>query len=149
MASSSSPDPACIFCRIAQGQAPAEIIYQDQDTVAFLDVRPSSPGHTLVICQDHHQNLHHIPEAALTAVARTSQRVARAIQRTLEPDGLRVAQFNGAAAGQTVFHYHVHLVPVRQGQGRGIHGREAADPASLEAMAAQLREAIQDPLETS
>lgn len=136
-------DPDCIFCRIATGHAPAEIVHEDDATVAFLDIRPSSPGHTLVICRAHHDNLYDVSAEALAAVAATSQRLARAIHGALQPDGLRVAQFNGAAAGQTVFHYHVHLVPVNQGQGRGIHGREAADPTALKDVGARIRAALQ------
>lgn len=139
---SSPHDPHCIFCRIATGEAPAEIVHEDDTTVAFLDIRPSSPGHALVICRDHHDNLYDVPEAALGAVALTSQRLARAIRQALQPDGLRMAQFNGAAAGQTVFHYHVHLVPTSRGQGRGVHGREAAHPAALKAIGERIRAAL-------
>jgi len=143
MSSTTPHAPDCIFCKIATGKAPAEIIYEDDATVAFLDIRPSHPGHTLVICRDHHENLHDVSETALTAVAMASQRVARAIQTALRPDGLRVAQFNGAPAGQTVFHYHVHLVPVSQGQGRGIHGREAMDAVALKEIGGRIRAALQ------
>lgn len=132
----------CIFCRIVAGTAPAEIVHEDESSIAFLDIRPSAPGHTLVISKEHHENLFEASPAALAGVGRATQRVALGIRQALNPDGLRVAQFNGAAAGQTVFHFHVHLVPVSAGQPRGIHGRSAVSPEELQAVAARIREAL-------
>ena len=133
----------CIFCKIVRGEIPAIKVHEDAQTLTFMDVRPASPGHTLVISKAHAPNLLEIAEADLLAVASTVQRVARAVQKALSPDGIRIGQFNGAAAGQTVLHYHVHIVPIREGQKAGAHGRELANPEQLKALAAQIRAALE------
>jgi histidine triad (HIT) family protein len=133
----------CIFCKIVRGEIPAIKVHEDAQTLTFMDVRPASPGHTLVISKAHAPNLLEIAEADLLAVASTVQRVARAVQKALSPDGIRIGQFNGAAAGQTVLHYHVHIVPMREGQKAGAHGREPANPEQLKVLAAQIRAALE------
>ncbi len=133
----------CIFCKIVRGEIPAVKVHEDAQTLTFMDVRPASPGHTLVISKAHAPNLLEIAEADLLAVASTVQRVARAVQKALSPDGIRIGQFNGAAAGQTVLHYHVHIVPMREGQKAGAHGREPANPEQLKVLAAQIRAALE------
>ena len=137
------PDIACIFCRIESGDAPAARVYEDEQTLAFLDIQPLARGHVLVIPREHVENLYEISDDSLAAVARTSRRLAAALKRVFEPEGLRVFQLNGAPAGQTVFHYHLHLVPKNAGEPdigpAALHGRRLADPAELEALAAQLR----------
>lgn len=136
-------DPAkCIFCKIVRGEIPAVKVYEDEHTLTFMDIQPASPGHTLVISKAHAPNLLEIAEPDLLAVTLTVQRVARAVQQALKPDGLRIGQFNGAAAGQTVLHYHVHIVPMREGQRAGAHGRAPGNPEELKALAAQIREAL-------
>jgi len=132
----------CLFCGIAAGEVPAAKVYEDVATVAFLDVRPASEGHTLVIPKAHYADLMAIDEATVAAVAVTARRLARALKVAFGAAGIRVGQLNGAAAGQTVFHYHVHLVPVREGQRAGLHGRTSAGRAHLEAVAARIRAAL-------
>jgi histidine triad (HIT) family protein len=132
----------CIFCKIARGEAPAVRVYEDDQTLAFMDISPASEGHTLVVSKMHFPNLLAIDTSTLTAVTLASQRLACALDRALQPDGIRVSQFNGAAAGQTVFHYHVHLIPIRQGQQVGAHGRSPADPEALAGIAARIRAAV-------
>lgn len=102
---------ATIFTRIVNGEIPATKVYEDADTLAFLDISPASRGHTLVICKAEVATLTELNDAQLFATARTTQRVTAAIQRALQPDGINIMQNNGAAAGQTVFHYHVHIIP--------------------------------------
>ena len=102
---------ATIFTRIINGEIPALKVYEDVDTLAFLDIAPASPGHTLVICKNEDATLMELSDAQLLATARTTQRVAAALQKALQPDGINIMQNNGMAAGQTVFHYHVHLIP--------------------------------------
>lgn len=133
----------CIFCKIVRGEIPSIKLYEDAQTLAFMDVRPASPGHALVISRAHAPNVLEIAETDLLAVTVAVQRVARAIQTALVPDGMRVSQFNGAAAGQTVFHYHVHIIPMQEGQRTGSHGREPANPQQLESLAAQIRAALE------
>ncbi|MCB1776743.1 MAG: HIT family protein [Candidatus Competibacteraceae bacterium] len=132
----------CIFCKIARGEIPSVKVYEDEHTLTFMDVRPASPGHALVISKAHAANLLEMTEVDLQAVTLTVQRVARAVQKALAPDGIRISQFNGAAAGQTVFHYHVHVIPVQEGQHTGSHGRSSADPQQLALLAAQIRAAL-------
>ena len=100
-----------IFGRIVNGEIPAAKIYEDEATIAFLDILPATRGHTLVICKTETPDLLHMSDADLVAVARTTQRVALALKAALQPDGINIVQNNGAAAGQTVFHYHVHVIP--------------------------------------
>lgn len=133
---------SCVFCQIVRGALPATQVYEDERTLAFMDIQPVSPGHTLVISKAHAANLLELAEPDLLAVAATTQRIARAITQALAPDGLRIAQLNGAAAGQTVFHYHVHLIPAREGQRLTTHGRERAKPQELAALAAQIQAAL-------
>ena len=132
----------CIFCKIARGGIPAIKIHEDQHTLSFMDIQPASPGHLLVISKTHAANLLDIAEANLLAVTLATQRLARAVWKALEPDGIRINQFNGAAAGQSVFHYHVHIIPVQEGQRIGSHGRAPANPEELKALAEKIRQAL-------
>ena len=132
----------CIFCKIARGGIPAIKIHEDQHTLSFMDIQPASPGHLLVISKTHAANLLDIAEADLLAVTLATQRLARAVWKALEPDGIRINQFNGAAAGQSVFHYHVHIIPVQEGQRIGSHGRAPANPEELKALAEKIRQAL-------
>jgi len=107
----------CVFCRIVAGQIPSTRVFEDEHTVAFMDIGQVNPGHVLVAVKRHADNLYALDEAQAAAVARTSARVARAIRDAFKPEGLSVYQANGKAAGQTVFHYHVHLLPRHAGDG--------------------------------
>jgi histidine triad (HIT) family protein len=133
----------CIFCQIARGEAPRFEVCEDELTLAFMDIFPVAEGHTLVVTKEHFASLFEVSTDALTAVASTSLRVAGAIRRALSPDGLGVFQLNGAAAGQTVFHYHMHLIPRRAGEDLRIHGRERADDTRLARVAERLRAALE------
>lgn len=132
----------CIFCKIAKGDLPAIKVHEDEFTITFMDINPASEGHTLVTSREHFANLLEIDTDALTATARTTQRIAKAIQQALRPDGIRIGQFNGAAAGQTVFHYHVHLVPMQLGQRTGAHGRGPGNQEEIRAVAEKIRAAL-------
>ncbi|MDX2168213.1 MAG: HIT domain-containing protein [Deltaproteobacteria bacterium] len=132
----------CIFCRIVAGDAPAHRVHEDAHTLSFMDAFPVTDGHTLVVTKAHAPTIFDASEAALTAVAASARRVAHAIRATLAPDGLMVFQLNGAAAMQTVFHYHRHLMPRRDGEPLALHSRVPGDPARLAEIAAQLRAAL-------
>ncbi len=138
----SSPD--CIFCRIVRGESPCFRIHEDELTLSFLDLFPVADGHTLVVTREHAENVFEASPEALRAVTANVQRVAQAIRRELAPEGLAVVQLNGAAAGQTVFHYHVHLIPRAEGEGLRIHARERGDEARLRELAARLARAVED-----
>ena len=137
-------DHNCLFCKIIRGEADAVVVYDDQHTLAFMDIYPASSGHTLIVSKEHAENVLDLTPTALAAVSATSQRLAHALYQALAPDGLRIMQLNGAAAGQTVFHYHVHCRPVYRDQAdhRTSHGRFRADLATLEAMAQKIRAAL-------
>jgi histidine triad (HIT) family protein len=133
----------CIFCRIVRREAPAHIVCEDERTLVFMDIMPVSEGHTLVIPKAHCDDLFDADPEDLRAVMGVSHRVAHAIGQALRPDGLGVYQLNGSAAGQTVFHYHMHLVPRRHGATLEIHGRRPGDPERLAHIAERLQEALQ------
>ena len=135
-------DENCIFCKIVRGTASATKVFEDDHSLAFMDINPSHEGHTLVISKQHFANVLEIETATLAAVMASVQRLARSINAALAPDGIRIGQFNGAAAGQSVFHYHVHIVPIRAGQSRSIHGRGAGNPNEIQAAADRIRQAL-------
>jgi len=134
----------CVFCGIVEGKIPASVVHEDADTIAFMDIGSVNPGHVLVAAKRHAANIYELDEATGAAVGRTLVRVARAIGEAFAPEGLSQYQANGKLAGQTVFHYHVHLVPRRREDGMKIDwpvrnpGRDA-----LEADAAQIRKMLQ------
>lgn len=132
-------DPQNIFAQIIRGDAPCYKLYEDDDVLAFLDLFPQSHGHALVVPKrSAARNILEVDSDALCKVMGVVQRLTRAIVEELNPDGVQVAQFNGAPAGQTVFHIHVHIVPRYAGQGLGIHAAQKADPAELEQLQARL-----------
>ena len=136
-------DPGCIFCKIVYGEAPAHRVFEDERTLAFMDLFPVAEGHTLVVTREHFADLLAAEPEPIAAAARTAWRVARAIERVFAPEGLGVFQLNRAAAGQTVFHYPVHLIPRRPGEGLKLHGRTPADPERLRANAEALAKALE------
>ncbi len=102
----------CVFCKIvAREIEPPARLYEDTDTLAFLDIQPNNPGHTLVIPKKHLENLYEMDDHALAAVMRTAQKMARAIKAAVGADGINLAMNNESAAGQIVFHAHLHVIP--------------------------------------
>lgn len=131
-----------IFAKILRGEIPACKVYEDEHVLAFMDVMPQSDGHTLVIPKTEAENLFELPPAVLATLIQAVQKIAAAIQAALQPDGLTVMQFNGAAAGQTVFHIHFHVVPRYEGQPLRSHAREMADRALLAGQAEKIKAAL-------
>jgi len=107
----------CVFCKIVAGQIPSTRVFEDEHTLAFMDLGQVNPGNVLVAVKKHAENLYALDDAQAAAVAKASVRVSRAIRDAFKPEGLSVYQANGKAAGQTVFHYHVHLLPRHAGDG--------------------------------
>ncbi|MFP6578395.1 MAG: HIT family protein [Myxococcota bacterium] len=136
----------CIFCAIVAGLAPAARVFDDDDCLAFMDIQPLARGHVLVIPKRHAENLFDLETDEAAAVARTAKQLAHALRTVLEPEGLRLFQLNGAAAGQTVFHYHMHLLPRNADEPdvnpAALHGRKPADRAELEELAGRIRTAL-------
>lgn len=106
-----SSDPDCIFCKIIAGDIPSFKLYEDDDTFAFMDINPANEGHALVIPKQHFADVHTVSDAALTATALTAKKIAAALERTLQPGGVNLLQANGAAAAQSVLHFHLHVLP--------------------------------------
>lgn len=131
-----------VFARILRGEIPAFKVFEDDGALAFMDAMPQSEGHTLVIPKVAARNFFDIEPAALAALIKTTQHVARGVQHAFKPDGMRIIQFNEAAAGQTVFHIHFHIVPCYEGQQLKSHGRDWADKAMLTQHAERIRAAL-------
>lgn len=105
----------CIFCKIITQEIPAEIVYEDDNVVAFLDINPIHKGHTLVIPKKHVQNIFDIDEEAVADLYQAARKTAHAVKAATGADGINLTNNNGAAAGQEVFHYHVHVIPRFEG----------------------------------
>lgn len=107
----------CVFCKIVAKQIPATVVYEDEHTLAFMDIGQVNPGHVLVAVKRHAENIFALDEAQAAAAFRAAAKVSRAIRDAFSPGGLSVYQANGKAAAQTVFHFHIHLVPRHEGDG--------------------------------
>jgi len=110
----------CVFCKIVAGTIPSIRVHEDGQTLAFMDIGQVNPGHVLVALKAHAENLYALDDAQAAALGRASARVARAIRDAFAPQGLSVYQANGKPAGQTVLHYHVHLLPRHEGDGMAL-----------------------------
>ncbi len=130
-------DDSNIFAKILRGEIPSAKVFEDAETLALMDAFPQTRGHTLVISKTSRaRNLLDIEPAALNAVMATTQRVARAVKAALNPDGILISQFNGSAAGQTIYHLHVHILPRWKGVELGRHGEGGmADAGALAELA--------------
>ena len=135
-------DPNNIFAKILKGDIPCHKIYEDEDTIAFLDIMPRSEGHALVITKTTARDLFDVDPAALAKLMAVVQNLAPKIKDAVGADGVLIQQFNGAAAGQTVFHLHVHIVPVKEGVPLKPHTGQMADQAELAATAEKIRQAL-------
>jgi histidine triad (HIT) family protein len=133
---------SCLFCRIVAGEVPAHVVHEDEGAVAFLDVHPAARPHVLVVPRAHAANLLELDDDAVGALFRTVKCVQRNVERAFRPLGMNVGWNHGQAAGQHVFHLHVHLLPRYADGGRGIQVMgTGGDPAELAALAATLRSA--------
>lgn len=137
-------DDSNIFAKIIRGEIPAVKVYEDDIALAFMDLFPQSPGHTLIIPKRAQaRNFLDLPGDHVGSYMLRVQKVARAVEKALSPDGIVVLQYNGAPAGQTVFHLHFHVIPRWEGKTMAGHGQAGqADPAELEALAVRIREAL-------
>ena len=134
-----SYDPNNPFARILRGELPCIKLDENDQAIAIMDIMPQAEGHVLVIPKAPAAELYELPEAALLGAAQLAQKLARAVRAALQPDGLFVGQFNGAAAGQTVAHVHFHLIPRWSGVEMRLHARDMADAAQLQAVAERIR----------
>ena len=107
----------CIFCKIAAGEIPSATLYEDEEFRVILDLGPATKGHALILPKHHYANLYEIPEEMAAKAMVLAKRMAAAMTETLGCDGFNIVQNNGEVAGQTVFHFHMHLIPRYQGDG--------------------------------
>ena len=135
-------DPNNIFAKILRGEIPCHKVYEDEATLAFMDVMPMVDGHTLVIPKAPSRNLLDAGPASLAHLMAVTQKVARAAIRAFEADGAQIRQYNEPAAGQTVFHLHVHILPMREGDTIRPHTGKMADHGLLAKHAEMIRSAL-------
>jgi len=134
----------CVFCRIVRKEAPASIVYEDAAILAFMDIRPVSEGHTLIIPKKHYVDLSDTPEELLASTHKVAQKIAIAVKKATKADGVSIVQQNGKAAGQDIFHLNVHVIPRFEGRKMprfeelGIVDRE-----TLEKSAEKVRQLLQ------
>jgi histidine triad (HIT) family protein len=138
-----SYDPGNVFARILRGELPCAKICEDAHTLAFMDIMPSAQGHSLVIPREPAETLFDLSPSAASHLMVAARRVAGAVKRTLACPGVMLVQLNGSAAGQSVPHVHLHIVPRTHGLDLVLHGRTKADFAELEALAARIRRELE------
>ncbi|HEX2912292.1 MAG TPA: HIT family protein [Chloroflexia bacterium] len=135
--------PDCLFCKIIQGQLPSAKVYEDEKIYAFMNLQQKNPGHTLIVPKEHHRNIYDISEEAASEVAKVSIRLAKAIKAAFNPDGINSLQNSEPAAMQSIFHYHLHLIPRYKGDDLlAIWRSPAATPEELNANAERIRAAL-------
>ncbi len=110
-------DANCIFCKISGGEIPSKTIYEDEEFRVILDISPATRGHALILPKEHYANLYEMPEDVAARVMKLAKRLAGHMTEALQCDGFNIMQNNGEAAGQTVFHFHMHLIPRYVGDG--------------------------------
>jgi histidine triad (HIT) family protein len=130
-----------VFAKILRGEIPCVKVFEDAHTLAFMDVMPQAEGHVLVIPKEAAADLFDLSPEGATALMAATQKIARAVKQALNAPGIHLMQLNGAAAGQTVFHMHFHIIP-RDGGDLGPHGRGMVDAKLLEPVAARIRGAM-------
>lgn len=138
----------CIFCRIIGGEEMVSIVYEDDRAIAFLDVQPASQGHTLVVTKDHYETLFDVPEELLTHCMAVAKRIAPGLRRAVGAQAINVFSANGRAGGQDVLHFHLHLIPIREGEPFALQlpPDDAPIPmrSELDITAARIGRAIQE-----
>lgn len=138
-----SPPGHCIFCRLVAGEIPAAHVYEDALTLAFMDIGQVNPGHVLVATRRHAANLFELTPEEAAAVMQTAQKVAGAVRDAFDPPGLTLLQANGPEGGQTVFHFHLHVVPRHADDGVGLSWPRKEPAAEvLQGYAQRLRDAL-------
>ena len=135
------PDPDCIFCSIVAGKIPCFKLYENESTLAFMDINPASEGHALVIPKAHDANVHDISESAIIATVLTAKKIAAALNKTLDPDGLNLLQCNGTGAAQSVMHFHMHVLPRKNGDNLKLNwGLEPGNMEDIGKLAERIRQ---------
>ena len=131
----------CVFCKIIAGELPAAVVYRDDTVMAFMSLQQLTRGHTLVIPIQHFKNIYELPDDLAGPLLNGAARIARALKREFKPDGVWVSQFNEPAAGQSVFHYHIHIIPRYLDDGilRNFSLPAPSDMPTLQALAERVQ----------
>jgi histidine triad (HIT) family protein len=145
-----APHPSCPFCDVIRGAGEVSMCYEDKDVVAFMDIQPVNAGHVLVVPREHFESLEDIPHALVTHLVDVAMQLAPVVKHVGGADGMNIVVNSGAAAGQDVFHFHVHVIPRSQDDGFGIPlpfaGSSMPDRTVLDANAARIIAALRDPV---
>ena len=131
-----------VFAKILRGEIPSVKVYEDAHVLSFMDVMPQVEGHTLVIPKEPAVDMLDLSPEGAAELIKATQRIAKAVKKALAPPGIMLMQLNGAAAGQSVFHIHFHILPRHAGIDMKLHAREMVDPKTLEPLAAKIRAAL-------
>jgi histidine triad (HIT) family protein len=141
-------DQHCVFCRIIGGEEMVSLVHEDNRTLAFLDIQPMSRGHTLIVTKDHYETLFDLPEELAAHCLAVARRIAPGIQRAMKADAINIFSANGKAGGQDVLHFHLHLIPVREGEPFALQLPQPDAPipsrSELDITAARVSRAIQE-----
>jgi len=132
---------SCIFCKIAQKEAASNIVYEDEKVIAFMSIPPINVGHTLVVPKKHYENIYEIPEEDVAYLYRIVKKLSHAVKKAVNAEGIRIIQNNGAAAGQVIFHLHVHIIPMNKDRP-WTHHSENRDADALKDDARKIQQAI-------
>ena len=132
-----------VFAKILRGEIPSIRVYEDDKTLAFMDVMPQADGHTLVIPKEEAEDIFALSPEGAEALVATTQKVARAVKKGIGATGIMIAQLNGTAAGQSVFHVHFHIIPRSAGADFRMHAREMETPEKLRALAEKIKAALE------
>lgn len=134
----------CIFCKIVKGEIPSEMVYEDEHTCAFLDINPNNHGHTLVIPKDHFENIYTVPDETLARTMLVVKKLSVAIKNSLDADGINLTMNNEKAAGQIVFHAHIHVIPrYKTDDFKGFPKKSYKD-GEAEAVAKKIKSELKD-----
>ena len=136
-------DDNCIFCKIAAGEIPSRKIYEDKDLIAIMDLNPTSKGHSLIIPKEHCTNIYDIDEDIAAKVMKTAKKLATKMTVALNCDGFNLLQNNGKTAGQTMFHFHMHLIPRYKGDTVNISWKPGTPEQDAAELAAKIKANIQ------
>lgn len=127
-------DENCIFCKILAGEIPSTAVYEDDDFKAILDVNPAARGHVIILPKNHAANIYELPDEDASKIMIVAKKIATAIEKAYHCDGVNILQNNGEAAGQTVFHLHVHVIPRFKGDTVNIGWKQGDMPEDLDAI---------------
>ncbi|MBD3318306.1 HIT domain-containing protein [Candidatus Woesearchaeota archaeon] len=132
----------CLFCKIAKKEMPSEVLYEDDDIFCFLDIRPINKGHALIIPKQHHENLFDTPDDLLSKLIITAKKLGKVILNTVQADGLNLGMNNKPAAGQVIFHTHLHVMPRFEDDGHTHWKGKETTKTEREAVAEKIKEQL-------